>query len=321
MAQPIWKDYYVDLGNRESATYGIFLVTEDNEQLLYQGIAHRRPDEKNLMVKVNDICANVLSIYLTTKNLGFNVVEQGEFIISLWEDGRWSIKESVQFYADYSYDNLFSIYNKGLSDPINCRVSPHTPIPFSQVASEHVEVRGAMIGNYNPPIEGMGGYYMIDISSLKDGDEVSLYEVGLEQSISYNVVDCNARYALYYVNAYGGVDMLLIEGNHSERDALTRHTMQTEYDNRASSNRGKVNIANEITKSLTLHTSWLTDDESMRMHHLLNSTQVLLYDLQTKEEIPVILTNTTTEYKTFKGGGKLVNYAIELSLANDRIRR
>jgi hypothetical protein len=38
--------------------------------------------------------------------------------------------------------------------------------------------------------------------------------------------------------------------------------------------------------------------------------------------MPVVLTNTTTEYKTYKGnGGQLVNYAIEVAFANDRIRR
>jgi hypothetical protein len=73
---------------------------------------------------------------------------------------------------------------------------------------------------------------------------------------------------------------------------------------------------------MTMHTSWLPDDESSRMHHLLNSTNVFLGDLVTGQMIPVILTNTTTEYKTYKGnGGRLVNYTINVTIAQERIRR
>ena len=73
---------------------------------------------------------------------------------------------------------------------------------------------------------------------------------------------------------------------------------------------------------MTLHTSWLSDDESSRMHHLLNSTEVYLFNLEKQEMIPVVLKNTITEYKTYKGnGGKLVNYAIEVEFANERTRK
>ena len=58
------------------------------------------------------------------------------------------------------------------------------------------------------------------------------------------------------------------------------------------------------------------------MHHLLNATEVYLYDIVKEQMIPVLLKNTTTEYKTFKGnGGKLINYTIEVAFANERIRR
>ena len=66
----------------------------------------------------------------------------------------------------------------------------------------------------------------------------------------------------------------------------------------------------------------MSDDEASRMHHLLNSPNVYLLDMETDEMMPVVLTNTTTEYKTYKGnGGKLVNYTIEATLAQERIRR
>ena len=58
------------------------------------------------------------------------------------------------------------------------------------------------------------------------------------------------------------------------------------------------------------------------MHHLLNSTEVYLYDILKDQMIPVVLTNSTSEYKTYRNNGyKLFNYTIEVSYANDRIRR
>ena len=69
-----------------------------------------------------------------------------------------------------------------------------------------------------------------------------------------------------------------------------------------------------------MHTGLLNDDEASRMHHLLNSTEVYLYNMNSGEMIPVTLNNTQTEYKTHKGNGA-ITYTIEATLAQDRIRR
>jgi hypothetical protein len=58
------------------------------------------------------------------------------------------------------------------------------------------------------------------------------------------------------------------------------------------------------------------------MHHLLNSTDVYLHDLERGIILPVVLDASSTPYKTYKGeGGKLVNYSIEVSIAQTRMRR
>jgi hypothetical protein len=65
----------------------------------------------------------------------------------------------------------------------------------------------------------------------------------------------------------------------------------------------------------------MSDEQSQRMHHLLNSTEVFLYDIEKDEMIPALVNNATTEYKTYKSnGGKLVNYTLNISLANKRQR-
>ena len=138
----------------------------------------------------------------------------------------------------------------------------------------------------------------------------------------YSFADTCARYALYYVNAYGGWDTLVMDGIDEERDGLTRHEASRVYDNTDMQNRGTVNYVNEIQKSWTLRTGYLTDEQAGRMHHLLNSVQVYLYEMESGSFLPVVLTGTSTEYKTYRNQGrKLVSYEIQVRLAQDRIRR
>jgi hypothetical protein len=315
MAEPIWKDYYVTLGTNDSYEYRI----EIDGKVVYEGKAHKRPNADYVSVRLNDIVANYLSIdYDGQKFVG------GEVKCAIYLLGGLSnqLLAEVSFYANWSYEEGYSPSKVGLSDPINSRVMQLIPIPYSCLNASELEIetidKNHVFYRY-PHNDGKINHYFFDVE-----DAVAAYarDTYIDDYRVYHVVDSCARYALYYLNAYGGIDLFLIEGNHSERDNLTRHTRKVEYDNRVVSNRGKSDYAVEITKSLTLHTSWLSDDEASRMHHLLNSPLVYLFDIVKKQMIPVVLTNTTTDYQTFKGnGGKLVQYAIEVEYANERERR
>lgn len=314
MAEPIWKDYYVTLGTNESYQYKI----EIDGNNAFQGVAHKRPGMGHVSIKLNDIVADYLSIgFDGTHFMG------GEVTCDVYLRGGLTDQKlaSVKFYADWSYERKFEPMQIGLSDPINSRVVQATPIPYSSLNASELEVNGddKSVMYLHPSVVGRINHYLVDVGALK---VVDLREYNLNKGRVYQVVESCAKYALYYLNAYGGIDMLLIEGNHSERDDLTRHSMMMEYDNKEIHNRGKAEYAVEIVKSLTLHTSWLSDDEASRMHHLLNSPQVYLFDIEKKQMIPVLLKNTTTEYQTYKGnGGKLVQYTIDVELANERVRK
>ena len=150
-------------------------------------------------------------------------------------------------------------------------------------------------------------------------DNVSKITVG---NSTWEVVTECAEYALYYVNAYGGWDSLLIEGNTLEADTLKRYTREVVYDNRDIQNRGIDNYVNEITKGFTFHTGWLLGDQGKRMHHLINSTDVYLYDIANGQMIPVTIPTTSCEYRTKKNqGNRLVDYTIQVQVAHNRIRR
>ena len=130
------------------------------------------------------------------------------------------------------------------------------------------------------------------------------------------------EWALHYKNAFGGWNSLPLEGLTSREDQITRKTYDAEYNNGTSSNRGKVNTRNDVSRRFTFHTGWMSDDESSRMHHLLNSPQVYLHRIHTGEVYPLVLTNSSTPYKTFKNQGrKMVDYTIEAEVAQSFTRK
>lgn len=335
--ESIWKDYFVDLGTADAVQFRIKI----GDDIIYSGKAYKRPGETDNTIRINDICADYLKNVLPTlSQAAFSEMELPiTFSIECLSDGSWEEADSVQFINDWSYDPSYNPATMGMDAPINGHIDArqwivYTAINASQIAatihskngtSFQVYIPIAISDDFNADFNNDfakstrsagSGTAVFDLSAWDDVVGITIGNSNLQV-----VTDC-AEWALYYVNAYGGWDSFLIEGAAKVVDNLTRHTREMEYDNSVTSNRGKQNFLNEIVKSYSLVTGWLADDESERMHHLLNSPEVFLYNINSGDMLPVVLTNTQTEYKTFKGnGGRLVNYTIEASLAQDRIRR
>ena len=330
MVHPIWKDYFVNLGTAESVEFVIL----HNGSVVYRGKSWKRPGQSDNIVRINDICADYI---LESSSLTGGGI--AEFQVYIDTGMSMQLKDTILFLNDWSYDYAYNPETMGLSFPVINRIDNRQWLVFTAYDANTITARikladGSTFDVFVPVkiSDDFNNDFNYDFSqsvkSMQVGTAVfnlsrwdNIDSVIVEDKEFKVVSGCN-RYALYYVNAYGGWDSLLIEGNYSEADNLVRHTRETEYDNRSIQNRGVYNYVNEIVKTMTLHTSWLSDDESSRMHHLLNSTNVYLGDLVTGQMIPVILTDTKTDYKTYKGnGGKLVNYTINVTIAQERIRR
>lgn len=338
MVRPIWKDYFVELGSDDSYKYRI--VIHETREVIYSGTAHRRPEDDECFIKINEICAD----YLKNELPAMTRSEFGEYPLILTFDvmipsGQyWETIESIPFYNDWSYDNGYDPQVMGMSFPVNGEIDARQWLFLSalmspgMIAEIHhkdgtIETKSFMSGNpgsYNDDFSDAWSKMVANIKTgvisfnIGDYDDVDYISIG---NNIYRVVSSCAKYALYYVNAYGGWDTLLIQGNATEADDLKRYTREMEYDNRFVSNRGKQNYVNEITKTYTLNTGWLTDSQASRMHHLLNSTEVYLYDLATGDMIPVVLPATTTEYKTRLSAERVINYTIQAEVAHNLIRR
>lgn len=338
MAVPIWKDYFVELSSGDSIQYRI--VLDGTNEVIYSGKAYKRPGDSSISVRINDVCADYLQNVLPTLSQAeFSALDLPLTFNVQAYSSTWTTIESVQFLNDWSYDYDYDAATMGMSFPINGRIDARMPIVWTGLDVSQVTATINLEGGISFPV-----YIPVEISadfnddfnqdfarsarSASSGTAVfypstwdNVESITIGNNTWQIVTDC-ARYALYYVNPYGGWESFLIEGNFLESDAVRRYTRDVVYDNRDVQNRGRQNYLNEITKAFTFHTGWLSDIQSSRMAHLINSTEVYMYDISAGQMIPVILTTNTCDYKTFSNqGNKLVNYTIQVEIAQSRIRR
>lgn len=336
MANPIWKDFFVTLGSTDGIDYRV--AVQDTGEVIYQGRAFIRPGDTSVRIRINDICADYYQILASmpradSARIGTPVV----FDVEVSAAGAWSRVASVEFVNDWSYDYLYNVETDGMADPINGRIDRRMPFVYTMYHRSSVSGRAYFEGGISSVYSIASGIVISDyntddsftraVSVAGSGTAVLYLSTPGLVGVSffdkrYEVVDTCAEYALYYLNAYGGWDFLLMEGSGIESDAIVRHSREVEYDNTSIRNRGTGDYVNEVRKGFTLHTGWLTGDQGKRMHHLINSTDVFLYRISTEEMIPVTISSPTCEYKTFKNqGNQLVNYAVEVEVAQNRLRR
>lgn len=338
-AIPIWKDKFVTLGTGDSIRYRVTLY--DTGEVIYSGKAYLKPTDEDIAIRINDICADYITNVLPN-------LSQAEFTrltlpvtfkVQALVSDVWTDVEEVSFINDWSYDYGYDPATMGMAFPINGRIDARMPIVWTGYDVQSVEATIYLSDGTTMeviiPVEVSSDFnldfnndFAVHARSAGSGTAVfypsawdGVTKIVID-GVTYQVVTECASYALYYVNAHGGWDCLLIEGNSIEADNLKRYTREMVYDNREVENRGVQNYVNEITKGFTLHTGWLFADQGEMMHHLLNSTEVYLYDIANDQMIPVTIPTTTCEYKTYANqGNRLVNYAIQVQVAQNRIRR
>jgi hypothetical protein len=339
---PIWKDYPITLGSADSVAYRVRLDGAAGE-IVYQGRAYLRPDETAVQVRINDIAADYYAGTLPALSQAAfeRLTLPLTFYVETYDETAetWSEAETVQFLNDWSYDPSFDAATMGLAHPINGRIDArqwvvYTALNASQVTMVlhytdgttasvivPVEISADFNSDFNSDFarsarSAGSGTAVFDLSAWTDVDYVTI------GAARYDIAGDCYHYALYYRNAYGGFDTLLLEGACSRRDVLTRHTAGQDYDNRSPQNRGLRNYANELAPTWTLRTGILDDAAGQMMHHLLNSPDVFLYDIETGTMQPVVLTDTETEYLAYKTDGRQpVQYTITAQIAQEFARR
>jgi hypothetical protein len=290
--QPIWKDYYISFNTADSpVNYSIRIGGE----AVFYGKAWCPPahNKETYTTKINQICENYLNIELdgfekvTTVSKGivhFDAIKTFQII----NDDTLNVIDEVTFVYDYSYDDTirYNMQSVLMNKPVNNRIKEGMYTFQTNCQNESVYT---LISKTKPLIN----YYTIN--------------------------DCKSKYALYYLNSYGGWDSYLIEGYVSRKDSFSRKDINRQYDNNTIQF-GTSPYKTEITENYELHTGWMNEKESEIMcKNIFPSTRVYLHNLETDKITPVTITDADALYKTKNNTGrKLINYTINIKSAQTK---
>lgn len=326
-ALPIWRDYYVNLGSGEKAQWTIWAP---NGTIIYNGTAFRRPGESSIRVKVNDICA----AWMRTP-----AAKEWKYPNFIIQNGL-SASEEVSFLYDWSYDPNHDTLTQGMLAPISTHLSRAQLLAFSQYKSDDIDATLYMSDGTTKDVVitadteahyitrfgfafslPYGQPQVFNIVTELEGNGMTDVIAIEFNGIRYDIDDTCSRYALYYMNAYGGWETLLLRGRVSFSETYQRRTYLKDYDNGDMTARGDVNFMNESDTDIVLRTGWLTDEGAGNIHHLTGSTWVYLYDMEDGVFTPLVLTDSSVDKKSYRGeGGQLISCTINGRIARERIR-
>lgn len=317
---PIWKKRNFDIVSGIDADGSAPFEVYAGMAFIYSGKAYD-DNSGELLVQVNDLIAGrlyqELPISLTAMGFKYNlhITEQVEVD---WNDGHSSDYETLLM--DWSYDDSFNASDTPiLSCPIRDTYDTRMPVFVTVARGTQIFVKRGSGSDVGYTSTGAANFVL-----PRNGEGRWRVHNNFGQSFIYDRKDTCRRYALYYVNAYGGWDALLLRRTHTEEDTYDRSKYRRfMQDNDLPINaRGTMVWRNAITKRYTFHTDTLTDDEASRMHHLLGSNLVYLYDMEKGLFIPVTIAANACTYKTFiNQGRKRVTYDIAVDVALEMERR
>lgn len=296
---PIWEDVMQHIVSDED--WEDYQLQEGGVDF-YSGRAFKYPDEADIQVNVS----RVVAPYLTTYFMDVDFVNDGVVL------------GSYTFVRDYSYDKSMDYtQNLWLNAPVNGRIPAGVKLSVS--------LWGATSGG-SMQVTDEGGSLVVN-EAIAKGLNVGEWISGMPgKSYSfggwkYEVVDACRGALLKYVNAYGAIDYLLVEGVAKKTDKITRASYEKDA---AAMTKDFESKDYQATMEATWKgtTGWLTDSQSLRMKHLVESVEVYMVDMSTGEEIPVTMRDSSLEYKTFDNNSrKMVNYSLSWTESQKKIRR
>lgn len=310
---PIWRDYVITVPTPGQG-YINYNINYDGT-VVYTGRAYGMGQD-NIEIYYNHLCKPFLSNHIDFTE-GYQSIRDwlGNFIITSPELGDIT---SVSFYEDYSYVNRDITNVMSLNNPIINEVVEGSYVPFSFFIT-------GTSGNVSIMQNGQ------QITGLTVNDnEQHRYFVEAEKGKAYSSLGavyktipvCSARYSLYYINSYGGVDVLPFKGKSFKKtDNITRLNYSRSFRNNTLEFEN-VNYMNEMKPAWELNTSYMVDSQSRKMHELVESTCVYLYDAEEQTYTPVVMTDKKLEYKTFYNQGRrFYTYTINVEESQSKERR
>lgn len=325
---PICQDIFHEvITNKNNIEYQIKL----NGKTIYQGRAYKKPNENKIRFNINKL----VYMYLNSNLPNFFKVVDNNFLTEIREYyKRFDVYVDGNFQRSYYFINDYS-YN---FDRLVLRSQPNNTVVLSNPINKKIDRRQIFLYSLFTPVKTdlpttityRDEYHVIQQTRTTStqqwlilDDKLYLHDRATKLSVNgdtYDLVDSCARFCIYYVNSVGGWDSFLIEANSKKTDEITRYSVIKNFNN-TKTDFEKKNYVNIINPKLTLHTGWLNDDESSRIHNLLETTEAYLHDLETGDIVPINILNNTCEYRTFTNCGKhKFNYQLDVEVAQTKIR-
>lgn len=333
--EPIWKDHITTLPGGNYCDYTV--VTADGENI-YSGRAYLRPGADAIEIRLNDICRDYLGATFPAPGNTAGTIQYIRRTFRVYAGQ--TLVESVDFCNDWTYD-----YNAAPSDttaarPVNGVLAPLQPLTWTTYAAGTsvtalITMRNGTTQSVSVPVTTAGSfdasYSSNDYDTARAMSGAGTCVLALESypnaasvaigGITYKVADCG-RWVLYYLNARGGWDSLLMEGAVSATASMARDTARRDVPNTQPLDRKTRVWRNGITRKWEMHTGWLTEEQSSRMWHLLGTTQAVLLDVTEGRWYPVTITETDAPYKTRRTeSGSLISYTVNAEYAMEAQRR
>lgn len=295
---------------------------EKDRNVIFYGKSYKRPGDTFIEFRLNDIFENYLSNSITIQNAVTLNILDGYTIKANLSIGDKNIEYTI--INNWAYKEIPGTENftksTFISDPISTDIDPRQYFLSSVItnASDRNPVRYTFgTVPYRPTVTGRGinGYYFMK----KVGNINTITaEIG-DNTMTYNVVNCY-DYVLYYKNAFGGWDSLLLKANVKQSDELSYETYK-KYPN-SFTDFSRTTYMTTITPTWTLYTGILTDEQAEKMYHLITSNAVYLHNLIKDEITPVNIDNNVFEHKSYKNNGnRMFYYEINCTASQDKYRK
>lgn len=315
---PIWKTIEVDLTSKLDdgmVEYSVYV----SDNLAYEGKAYADANE-NCKVTLNDIIKD----YLGT-------AEAPDITEQLWDADNALVEVYVEaddtgptflVLNDWSYDRSLE-WDEQVAMSLNDRVinKAYTAVPFPVSLinmTEAVLKKGSTVeGTFSTDTHSAtlflslseAGHYTLEARS----------DYGTEE-YEFDAVDACHKGYLLYRNALGGYDVLPIDSI-VENDAYKRDNYEIAGNNADRDKHLRRDYRNAVTKTYTLRTPVLTDDEASRMHNVLGTVQAWLLT-PVLGQVAVSMKANGWKRKTFKNEGrKRVVYEFDVEVAQPMERR
>lgn len=326
MATPIWQDTavrYMSQSGEEPYT-----ISVDGE-VVYKGKLVQQPSEAYMTLYINRIAKDYLSSKIDFTKSG-TTFQQPKHKRSFAPSGVPVVGEKAySIYNDWSYENInISKVCQVISRPLSNIVDPRQRLFVTAAKLSNGDAGVVRVVSCDPRCSTFTEAkpnpcvtFAYSMNNIAEGTIINVEEGNKYLLAQYEVRNTCAEYCLYYLNAHGGYDHLLIKGTTLRTDTFNRTEITQSVDNTTLAH-GKQTIASEVASKWRLNTDYLTDAQWKLTHHLLGSSHVMLHDLTTDEIIPVNITSSTAEFKSYRNQGNKKSYlTIEVEASAKRMRK